>query len=118
MHARMCGGPGRREDLKREHLRLTREAARVEAAQAAMASEREDIRMALGMERRMLEEAREARRAGECRWLRRGRRGGEGDAYWPPVAHAPMANAAAAKGALLNMLCWWGIGKGGTRRHL
>ncbi|EFJ52799.1 hypothetical protein VOLCADRAFT_86130 [Volvox carteri f. nagariensis] len=51
-----------REDLKREQLRLTREAARVEAATSSLQAEREDLRVQIAMERRLLEEAREARR--------------------------------------------------------
>lgn len=34
-----------REDLKREQLRLSREAARVEAAASSLAAERDDLRM-------------------------------------------------------------------------
>ncbi|PNH09060.1 hypothetical protein TSOC_004371, partial [Tetrabaena socialis] len=51
-----------REDLKREQLRLSRESARVEAASASLLADREDMRVQLAMERRLLEEAREGRR--------------------------------------------------------
>ncbi|GIL50038.1 hypothetical protein Vafri_6355 [Volvox africanus] len=51
-----------REDLKREQLRLTREAARIEAATSSLQAEREDLRMQIAMEKRLLEEGREARR--------------------------------------------------------
>ncbi|KAG2438502.1 hypothetical protein HXX76_005053 [Chlamydomonas incerta] len=51
-----------REDLKREQLRLSRESARVEAATSSLAAERDDLRTQVAMERRLLDEAREARR--------------------------------------------------------
>ncbi len=50
-----------REGASQDKLRLGREAARLEALQAALLAEREELRMAAALERRALEEARSQR---------------------------------------------------------
>jgi hypothetical protein len=56
-----AGGPCR-ADLRQEHTRLGREAARVEALQGALLGEREELHAAVKLERQLLEDARQQRR--------------------------------------------------------